>query len=62
MHALDQWIRIRELHRSGALLHSGYFAGVNVTDDDPHLFFIAPALRLHKTTERVLSYFPPEVQ
>jgi hypothetical protein len=62
MHGLDQWIRIREAHRSGALKQAGYFAGLNVADEDPQLFFIAPALRLHRTTERILSYFTPEVE
>ena len=62
MRGLDQWIRIRELNRSGALKQAGYFPGCEVSGEDPQLIFVAPALRLHKTTERMLSYVSSAVK
>jgi hypothetical protein len=62
LQALDYWMRVRTLHRSGQLQRHGYFAGVELSADDPLLYLIAPALRLHPTYPVVLQYFSPEVE
>ena len=60
-HGLDQWIRIRELNRSGQLREAGYFPGHVVSQADPCLIFVAPALRLRQDNEAILGYISREV-
>jgi hypothetical protein len=61
LQALDYWIRVRALHRSGELQRHGYFPGVPLSSADPLLYLVAPALRLHPTYPILLQYFSPEV-
>jgi hypothetical protein len=61
LQALDYWIRVRALLRSGDLQRYGYFPGVELSAADPLLYLVAPALRLHPTYPVVLQYFSPEV-
>lgn len=62
LQALDYWIRVRALHRSGELQSHGYFPGVELSAADPLLYLVAPALRLHPTYPILLQYFAPEVE
>jgi hypothetical protein len=62
LQALDYWIRVRALHRSGELIRHGYFSGVELSPADPLLYLVAPALRLHPTYQILLRYFAPEVE
>jgi hypothetical protein len=69
MQGLDYWMRVRHLHVSanpgGAapseFTRMGYFPGLALTKDDPLLYLVAPALRVHPATEVVLRYFSPRV-
>jgi hypothetical protein len=61
LQALDYWMRVRALHRSGELQRHGYFPGVELSNADPLLYLVAPALRLHPTYPTLLQYFAPEV-
>jgi hypothetical protein len=58
---LDQWIRIRELNRSGSLQRLDYFPGIRLSEENPRLIFIAPALRQREDNKIMLSYFGAEV-
>lgn len=62
LQALDYWMRVRLLHRSGELGSHGYFPGVELSGADPLLYLVAPALRLHPTYATVLRYFSPAVE
>jgi len=61
LQALDYWMRVRALHRSGELQRHGYFPGVQLSPADPLLYLVAPALRLHPTYPILLQFFAPEV-
>ena len=39
----------------------GYFGGMRLSGDDPRLYLVAPALRVHPATEVVLKYFSRRV-
>ncbi len=61
LQALDYWARVRELHRGGELARQGYFAGVELAEDDPLLLLVAPALHIHPANEIVLRQLAPSV-
>jgi hypothetical protein len=62
LQALDYWMRVRALHRSGELQRHGYFSGVELSGEDPLLYLIASALRLHPTYPVVLQYLSREIE
>ncbi len=62
LQALDYWMRVRALHRSGELQRHGYFPGLQLSEADPLLYLVAPAMRLHPTYPIVLQYLAPEVE
>jgi hypothetical protein len=61
MQALDYWSRVRQLHREKAFEKNGYFAGIELSDQPPLLYLIAPALRIHPSSDVVLRHLSPEI-
>lgn len=61
LQALDYWVRVRQLHRTGELARRGYFTGQELSTDDPLLLLVAPALHIHPANETVLRHFAPAV-
>jgi hypothetical protein len=61
LQALDYWVRVRQLHRAGDLTRQGYFPGMELSDEDPALMLVAPALHIHPANETVLRHFAPAV-
>ena len=61
LQALDYWVRIRTLHRSGEITRRGYFPGVELGPDDPLLLCVAPALHIHPANEAIFRAFRSEV-
>jgi hypothetical protein len=59
--ALDYWARVRQLHREHAFPKHGYFPGVELSEQTPLLYLIAPSLRIHPSTDTVLRHFSPEI-
>jgi len=59
--ALDYWARVRQLHRERAFEKHGYFPGVELSEEAPLLYLIAPSLRIHPSTDTVLRHFSAEV-
>ena len=59
--ALDYWARVRQLHRERAFEEHGYFPGIELSEQAPLLYLIAPSLRIHPSTDMVLRHFSPEV-
>jgi hypothetical protein len=68
LQGLDYWIRVhrsaqsRSLDGANDFTRQGYFPGMRLADTSPLLYFIAPALRIHPTTETVLGYMSPEIE
>ncbi|MGB6727267.1 MAG: hypothetical protein WBE74_15360, partial [Terracidiphilus sp.] len=73
MQALDYWIRVRALNddrqlpagaaRSlSAFERAGYFPAAEVSELEPRLILIGPALRIHPANEPVLRYFSSKIQ
>lgn len=72
MQALDYWIRVRALKNErssvggsrplSAFERAGYFVGAEVSEREPRMLLVAPALRVHPANEPVLKYFSPKVE
>lgn len=70
LQGLDYWVRVRWHHRQhadqasglGEFQRLGYFGGVRLSGEDPRLYLVAPALRIHPATEVVLRYLAPGVE
>ncbi len=73
MQALDYWIRVRSLNADrqspagstrplSAFERAGYFPGAEISELDPRLMLIGPALRIHPANEPVLRYFSAKIQ
>jgi hypothetical protein len=68
LQGLDYWIRVHQAAQSWAadgandFTRSGYFPGIRLADTSPLLYFIAPALRIHPATEKVLHYLSGEIE
>ncbi len=61
LQGLDYWSRVAWHHTRGDFARFGYFAGVEISGRDPLLFLVAPALRVHPTTDILLHYFSPKI-
>ena len=68
LQGLDYWMRVRQLHvgvnpgsAESEFARMGYFPGCRLSREDPVLYLVAPALRIHPATEIVLKYFLPRV-
>lgn len=61
MQGLDYWARVSWHHARGEFQRYGYFGGAELSEKSPLLYLVAPALRIHPTTDRLLRYFSPEI-
>lgn len=61
LQGLDYWARVQWHHLRGEFAANGYFAGKDLSPAPPLLFLIAPALRIHPTTDALLRYFSPDI-
>jgi hypothetical protein len=62
LQGLDYWARVRWHHERKEFQKFGYFAGRQLSTANPLLFLVAPALRIHPTTDRVLRYLSPKIE
>ena len=72
LQALDYWIRVRALNAdrqaagggraTSAFERQGYFAGAEVSEQEPRLLLVGPALRIHPANEAVLRYLDARVE
>jgi hypothetical protein len=61
LQGIDYWARV-EWHRArGEFERFGYFAGRPLAAQAPILLLVAPALRVHPTTDTLLRYIAPEI-
>lgn len=64
LQGLDYWMRVRHQHLSDAeskFTQMGYFPRRVLAREEPLLYLVAPALRVHPATEVVLRYLSPRV-
>ena len=70
LQGLDYWIRVRHHHLQapdartgmGEFQRHGYFRGIELAQQPPRLYLVAPALHIHPATETVLRYLSPRVE
>ena len=62
LQGLDYWARVRWHQQHGDFTRNGYFAGRELSEAPPILFLVAPALRVHPTTNVLLSYLSPRIE
>jgi hypothetical protein len=62
LQGLDYWARVRWHHARGEFSEYGYFPQRQLAAEDPLLFLVAPALRVHPATDILLRYFSPEIE
>lgn len=61
LQGLDYWARVSWHHARGEFQKFGYFGARQLSEKSPLLYLVAPALRVHPTTDRLLRYFSPEI-
>jgi hypothetical protein len=62
LQAAGYWLRIRRHLEQGDLQRYGYFPGIELGKEPPAVYLVAPALRMHPTTDALLRYFSPELE
>lgn len=62
LQGLDYWARVRWHHQRKEFQKFGYFSGRELAAAAPLLFLVAPALRVHPTTDQILRYLSPEIE
>jgi len=62
LQGLDYWARVSWHHSRGEFQKYGYFADATLSEKPPLLMLVAPALRIHPTTDKLLRYFSPEIE
>jgi hypothetical protein len=62
LQGLDYWARVRWHQQHGEFTRNGYFAGRELSSAPPVLYLVAPALRVHPTTDILLRYLSPRIE
>ncbi len=61
LQGVDYWSRVAWHQSRGEFAQFGYFRGVEISPQKPLLLLVAPALRVHPTTDTILRYLSPEI-
>ena len=61
LQGLDYWARVSWHHSRNEFPKHGYFAKTQLSEKPPLLYLVAPALRIHPTTDKLLRYFSPDI-
>jgi len=62
LQGLDYWSRVEWHHARGEFQRYGYFEGRELSDEKPLLFLVAPAFRVHPSTDTLLKYLSPDIE
>jgi hypothetical protein len=62
LQGLDYWARVRWHHARGEFQPHGYFSGVVLSPRPPLLILVAPSMRVHPSTDIILSYFSQDIE
>ncbi len=60
--AMDYWGRVVRHNQDGDFLRRGYFSGIRLNRNAPRVYLVSPVFSFHTTTERLLTYFDPEIE
>lgn len=61
LQGLDYWSRVAWHHARGEFRKFGYFPAKELSPQEPLLFLVAPALRIHPATDTLLRYIAPQI-
>ncbi len=61
LQGVDYWSRVAWHQSRGEVQQFGYFPGRDISPQKPLLMLVAPALRVHPTTDTILRYLSPEI-
>lgn len=61
LQGLDYWARVDWHHGRGEFQRFGYFEGCELSTESPVLMLVAPALRVHPSTDVLLRYLSPKI-
>ena len=61
LQGVDYWSRVAWHQARGEFSHFGYFPGRSIAPQKPLLMLVAPAMRVHPTTDIILRYLSPEI-
>src|ERR1700690_3785398 len=62
LQGVDYWSRVAWHQERGELAKFGYFPGREISTEKPLLMLVAPALRVHPSTDTILRYLSPEIE
>lgn len=62
LQGLDYWSRVAWHQARGEFQRFGYFPGRELSNQQPLLFLVSPALHVHPATDTLLHYISPGVQ
>lgn len=62
LQGIDYWSRVAWHHERGEFQKFGYFPGQELSPQPPHLIMVAPALRIHPSTDTLLRYIDPQIE
>src|ERR1700722_12627444 len=62
LQGLDYWSRVAWHHARNEFQQFGYFLGSELSAEQPLLFLVAPALRVHPATDTLLHYISPDIE
>jgi len=62
MQGLDYWSRVHFHQQRGEFAKFGYFPGETLTPEPPLLYLVAPALRVHPSTDTLLKFLAPKIE
>ncbi|MGB2624556.1 MAG: hypothetical protein WA857_07135 [Candidatus Acidiferrum sp.] len=62
LQAAGYWLRIRRHLEQNDFARYGYFPGIELQTAPPLVYLVAPALRLHPSTDTLLRFLSPEME
>jgi hypothetical protein len=62
LQGVDYWSRVAWHQSRGEFAQFGYFPDYQISPQKPLLLLVAPALRVHPTTDIILRYLSPEIE
>ena len=62
LQGVDYWSRVAWHQSREEFARFGYFPGREISTEKPLLMLVAPALRVHPSTDTILRYLSPEIE
>lgn len=62
LQGLDYWLRVEQARKRGEFQRRGLFGGIELADQSPLLYLVAPRLRFHRTFAIVARCLSPKIE